>query len=138
MLALVVRAFFLIPVRPQTTDMEPSLKRGRWYYVRLGATMGTIAAGDLVWIRHPQAPELRLLRRVIAVGGDQIRQAEKLTVNGSPLAVPGVRLPDVDRGLLQLEKAQVFVVADAAAAGALDSRTFGPVALQDVLGKVWF
>lgn len=138
LLALIIRSFFLVPVRVKTADMEPRLKKGSSYFVRMGALQGTVARGDLVWLRYPGAPGLKVIRRVVAVGGDSVRSGTTLLVNGVAAdSAPVPRPVDREREF-RLSPRQVYVVAEAAAAGALDSRAFGPVPTDNILGKVWF
>ena len=138
LVALVIRASLLVPVHLGNKDMEPRLSQGRSYFVRMGPIAGAIAAGDLVWLQHPHASGIRMVRRVAAIGGDRVRAGKKLFVNNQAIEAASVALPTFKEQELLLAPADFYVVAEEAGSGALDSRTFGPVHRRDILGKVWF
>jgi hypothetical protein len=92
--------------------MRPTLVPGDRLYVdpRPSRELGR---GDLVVVRDPERPDRSLVKRVGAMAGDAT---------------------DLGR---TLPEGTVFLVGDNAMASR-DSRQFGPVDRQQVLGVVWF
>jgi signal peptidase I len=112
---------------------------------RLLVTRGYDAAvrGDIVVIDPPLHPLIKhddtLIKRVVARGGDRIEIKDGLIfVNGLPEPTSYDVIqedPRANLGVFTVPEGYVFVVGDNRPAS-LDSRSFGPVPLTDVRGKV--
>jgi Signal peptidase, peptidase S26 len=93
--------------------MRPTLLPGDRLLVDPGAFRRSAPrVGEVVLARDPQRPERRLLKRVAAVGGG--------------------RRPDGG----EMPPGSVFLLGDDLERSR-DSRTFGPVPVGELLGKVW-
>ena len=123
---------------------SPSLPRG--VYARVPA--GDVVRGATVAVPQPERArsylaslgmpgEVALIKRVAGVGGDRICSSNGRVV--TPVAVMAVR--DRDRrgtilprwtGCRRLDADEVFLVGDTA--GSFDSRYFGPVRRDEVIG----
>lgn len=136
-LSLILRSFLLVSVRIKDQEMAPLLPADTSRVVLMGPLMRNVRAGDLVLMEHPRAPRYRMIRRVAAVGGDRVRAGERLLVNDIEMPAARVPLPLHANHEIKLGPDQLFVVAEQAHLGALDSRTFGPIKRQHLLGKVW-
>jgi hypothetical protein len=106
----------------KASSMKPALSAsGEALLVRnlLGeAERSSLLVGDLVLCSAPDRTETAplLVRRVTAVAGDELENS-----SGETKALP---------------QGHVWLECDSAAEGASDSRTFGPVALSAVRGRV--
>lgn len=99
----------------------------------------------LIWLgfRDPDAPEKTLfVGRVVAAGGDTVEVTAdgRLLVNGNSMIESNIFYPTTEYvGFLEyplkLQAGEVFVLADFRNGGA-DSRFFGPVKEQEILGTV--
>jgi signal peptidase I len=146
----------------QQISMEPTLHEGQRVVIsqwdRLLASLRTgvaqaagpeadnaditaYARGQVV-VLYPNAAHegIPLIKRVIAVPGDMITlENDQVLVNGTPLAEPYVHgAPTTCReycGTLTLASGQYFVMGDNRV-NSLDSRSFGPINEQDILGHV--
>jgi signal peptidase I len=119
-----------------------------------------VRRGDVVVFAYPNDRTLLYVKRVVALPGDRVQmRGSELRVNGEPSPVPpasGMPAAElaavpIPPGSLPPEKrpadwdlvvppGQVFVMGDRREAS-VDSRDFGPVPLQDVVGRVrqvWF
>ncbi len=95
--------------------MEPTLRPGdRLYVDPRPARTGRLFRGDVVVLRDPARSVERLVKRVTGLPGDA------RLPNGRPIP-PG----------------QLYVLGDAGG-GSRDSSEFGPVAMNDIDGVVWY
>lgn len=92
--------------------------------------------GDIVVFHHPQAGGRDLVKRVIAVPGDTIEIRDNAVfVNGRQLVEPYVETPrhdDLSSTLIQAD--HYFVMGDNRG-NSLDSRSFGPIHEDLIVGK---
>ncbi|MFG2110978.1 signal peptidase I [Micromonospora chersina] len=132
--AIVASGVFVAePMRVPTGSMRPTLQPGDHVLVGKLAEPGR---GDLaVFARSGELS----VKRVVALGGDEIGIEDgELVVNGRTVEEPYVdhRLLDgVYFGPVTVPPGSVFVLGDNRT-DSIDSRTFGPVARSDVLGRV--
>lgn len=135
-----LRVFALHPTSIASESMEPTLHRGDVVLVdtlspRLGHDPGR---GDLVTFTSP-ADGLATLKRVVGVAGDRVRIADGvLVVNDRNVSEPYVDTASIDAlywGTITVPPAHVIVLGDRRA-GSIDSRTYGPVPLTALSGRV--
>jgi signal peptidase I len=102
----------------------------------LAYRLGPIKRGDIVALDHDEATAQTFLKRVVALPGDRVRiDRGTLFVNDRPVAEPYVRFPD--RGNVAQVTVPVhgiYVLGDNHAESE-DSRTWGPVDENAVIGK---
>lgn len=101
-LALVVRTFFIQAFKIPSGSMRPTLVEGDRilvnkvvYGIRIPFTDWRLPAvrkpqrGDLVVFRSPDLPRRDFIKRLVAVGGDEVEIRDmRLWVNGRPLSYP--------------------------------------------------
>lgn len=131
--------FVAEPVRIPSDSMAPTLRAGDHVLVdKIGLRNRSPARGDLVVFDSPAGDGL-LVKRVAGVGGDQVGIEDGvLVVNGSPVAEPYLDQGRVDGlyfGPVTVPAGRLFVLGDNRA-DSVDSRTLGPVAVHDVVGRV--
>jgi signal peptidase I len=120
-----------------SAGMSPTIPAGSRAYYQRGA--GGIARGDVVVI---QSPNGLLVRRVIGLPGDRVMCCNTdgwMEVNGKVLMedyVPFNAAPSQYPFAVTLSGGQMWVMADNRAA-AIDSRTWGPLPMSDILGRVF-
>ena len=88
--------------------------------------------GALVVLRDPEVPARRLVKRVVALPGETVtwdRNGYRLIGPRNADAASGGRVAEL--------RAEVFVVGDRRELSR-DSRAFGPVPLDSILGVVWY
>ncbi len=129
----------LLPLQLMRVDsgsMRPTLSEGDLVLVRHGVEelrrMDVVAAADPV----SGAP---IVKRVVGLAGDRVGIEDGvLVVNGNRRCESGID-PDLIDGVwfgpLTVPAGQVFVLGDAREAS-IDSREFGPVDLDDLVGVV--
>lgn len=145
-------------------SMAPTIRDGEHFVVtKLHERGVTPARGDLIVFRYPQDPDQVFLKRVVAIGGDTVVDGPgELVVNGVAwprrpcdadiaAATPGEclleRAPDGrEHTILETPGAPTRRVTTTVPAGQLwvrgdnrgnshDSAAFGPIPVEDVLGR---
>jgi signal peptidase I len=122
-------------VRVDSESMTPTLEAGDLVLVQRGA--GDLQRRDLVVVRHPDTGE-QLVKRAVALAGDTVRIDDGvLVVNGAPVceAIDPDRIDGVFFGSVTVPPDEVFVLGDDRR-DSIDSRDFGTVAEDEVLGHV--
>lgn len=102
----------------------------------LAYRFGRPARGDVVALHHEDATAQTFLKRVVALPGERVRiDAGTLVVDGRPVAEPYVRFPDRRSSAeVTVPTGDVYVLGDNRAESE-DSRSWGPVAQSDIIGK---
>jgi signal peptidase I len=88
--------------------MHPTLEPGDW---AIAIRARLVRPGDVVILEHPARPDVELVKRVTAVGGD-------IGADGEPLRA-----------------GEIWIEGDAPLLST-DSRSLGPARLEDVRGRV--
>lgn len=127
-----------------TADMHPRVDSGDMVlYYRLDRD---VKAQDVIVLQKttpesPTEPQTFVLR-VVAVAGDvvEVTDSERLVINGNTMIEPNIfystpRYEGFIEYPLTLEEGQCFVLADSRNGG-MDSRYFGPVSVDEILGTV--
>jgi signal peptidase I len=131
-----VREFVLTPVAVHGVSMEPTVHDGTALVARW-ADPGDLRRGQLVVFRDPQGA--LALKRVVGVAGDRVAIRDAvLEVNGRPVREPYVDESRIDGtyfGPVQVPAGTVFVMGDNRAPS-IDSRIYGPIAFNRVIGRV--
>jgi len=125
--------------------MVPTLLPGDIVLVnRLAYRLHTPRRGDIIALRFPQASEREFVKRVIGLPGDVVKEQDgRFYVNGAVLAPAGMIAPEDERALAvgQIPRlvpmGQIYVLGDNPE-GSLDSRYWGTVDEQDVIGEAVF
>lgn len=102
--------------------------------------------GDVIVFQAPNSPGRDFVKRVIGLPGERVRiTGGEIYIDGEKLAQKYVSEPDLDddvdcvprtRGCV-LGEDQYFVLGDNRDQSS-DSRDWGPVELEEIVGRVWF
>jgi signal peptidase I len=135
----VVLVVTLEPLRVGSTSMSPTLSAGdqvlvekvtRWWRPPL--------VHELVVFRDPQHDEL-VVKRVVARGGQTVGLEDGvLVVDGTAQVEPQVDVTRIDStyfGPVTVPPDAVFVMGDNRGES-IDSRTYGPIPVDDIVGRV--
>ncbi len=138
LLAVLLSAFVVRVGFVNGGSMENTLSNGRVVLVwRLGYRP---AAGDVVVTNRQNPLGYSLTKRVVATGGQRVEiRGGQVLVDGAPLdepylKPPGYTGPDM---ALTLPPDSCFLMGDNRA-DSRDSREIGPVAYEDIMGRVLF
>jgi signal peptidase I len=137
-IAVLIHVFLAQATRVYGQSMEPNLHTDmRLVVEKLSYRLHTPERGDIVVLRVRPEDEM-LIKRVIGLPGDQVEIRDgQVYVNGQPLEEP--YLNQETRGNLAprvVPPLHVFVMGDNRRASN-DSRSFGPVHIDNIVGKAW-
>jgi signal peptidase I len=163
-IAVIIKTFLIQPFWIPSESMLPTIEvNDRVMVNKLAYKWGEPQRGDVVVFRDPRETEVEesvpeavirsvleavgvrtrgrddLIKRVIGLPGDSIEiRANHIVINGVPLEEPyledGVEMPD--EGPFPVAEGEVFVMGDNRNAS-FDSRRFGPVPLDDLVGQAF-
>ena len=134
---------FAKPMRVRGDCMEPAIRDGQWIFVNRSAYWRyTPAAGHIVLFQHE---DKIWVSRVVAVGHDRIElTGDGIVVNGRLVADDSIVRDWREWNQhgkyavtqpLDIPEGHVFVLSDKLAAQHDDSRVFGPIAIDRIMGK---
>ncbi|SOC51985.1 signal peptidase I [Ornithinimicrobium cerasi] len=136
-LVLALRTWVVTPFQVVSDSMAPTLPEGSTVLVdRLTLRWDGPGYQELVLFDSPDGP---VVKRVVGLPGDTVRIYDAvLHVNGTPVEEPYVDLRTLDGvffGPVEVGAGEVFVLGDNRF-DSIDSRTYGPIALEAVTGRV--
>ncbi len=134
---LAVRRARLEPMLVHGDSMRPTLDPGQ--RIALGPLRRTPRRGEVVLLRHDG---LEMVKRVVGLPGERVRLVDgRLEVDGrhvpEPYAVEGPAGMDAVELDVRLGHEELLVLGDSRR-HSTDSRSFGPVRRDDVIGIVRF
>lgn len=138
-IALLIHVFLAQATRVYGQSMEPNLHTDmRLVVEKLSYRLHPPTQGDIVVLRVKPGDEL-LIKRIIGLPGDEVAIHDgQVYVNGEALDEP--YLNQNTRGNLAprvVPPLHVFVMGDNRRASN-DSRSFGPVHMDNIVGRAWF
>ncbi len=137
--ATLIRFFIIEPFIVPTPSMEPSLNVGDKVLInKLSYKFSSVGRGDIVAFHSP-IEEKDLVKRVIAVEGDEITLTSEgeIYINGEKIIeeyLAGSQDISYINQTLEIGHNEVFVMGDNRK-NSLDSRFFGTVPEEDIFGK---
>jgi signal peptidase I len=144
----VIQTFVAQPYRVEQQSMERTLEPDQYVLVdKLTPRFDDYSRGDIVVFEPPEAwvaggPRTPFIKRVIGLPGETIEVKDgRVYVNGTPLDEPYVydRQPTTapeEPASWVVPDGELFVMGDHRAASA-DSRAFGPISREAVIGRAW-
>lgn len=150
---LVIQNFVAQPYKVQQQSMQRTLEPEEYVLVdKLTPRFDTYKRGDIVVFTPPEDwgdDGTPFIKRVIATGGDtlEIKDDGLVYVNGDALEEPYVYRDEpgdppqattapLDRSTWTIPAGELFLMGDHRANSA-DSRTFGPVEVDNIIGRAW-
>ena len=124
-------------MRVDSDSMTPTAGSGDLLVLERGS--GPVERGDVVAVEDPRNPEGMLVKRAVAVGGDEVAIEDGvLLVNGTEVCEPAIdrsRLDGVFHGPVSVPEGSLFLLSDNRDRS-IDSRAFGPVPTSSMVGTV--
>jgi signal peptidase I len=162
-IAVVIKTFLIQPFWIPSASMEETIQiDDRVMVNKLAYNWGEPQRGDIVVFRDPREPEVEesipeavirsileaigvrtrgrddLIKRVIGLPGETVSvDGDRVLVDGAPIDEPYVLNSSMaDEGPFTVGDDEVFVMGDNRNAS-FDSRRFGPVSFEDLVGKAF-
>ncbi len=146
MLLLLTHLFVVTIVPVRGDSMLPTLSDKRYLLVdQLSPRLRALARGDIVAFRYPADPRQKFIKRIIAEPNEVIEITQesvilKRSTDGGKVRLrePYLNLGTHTEGLMStvVGPANYFVMGDNRPVS-LDSRVFGPVSRELMLGRAW-
>ena len=122
--------------------MEPTLSHGQYLLVnKLNYKWHFPARGDIVVVKDPSQPGVDCIKRIIGLPGEYIRIVDgRVVIDDQPIQEPYLLQEEwssaASMSVWLLEKDEYVVLGDNRNNNR-DSRRFGPVSRQHLVGKAW-
>lgn len=126
-------------IRVDGSSMVPTLNDGQFVMVnRLAFKLGDPSHGDVVVFHYPRDPQQEYIKRIIGLPGDTVAiNNGHVYVNGQQLIEPYIAAAPRSQGEWEIPDNHVFVLGDNRN-NSQDSRSFGAVSIDNVIGKAIF
>jgi signal peptidase I len=127
--------------RIESHSMEPNFYEGQFILVnKLAYRLGMPSRGDVVVFHNPNNTDEDYIKRIIGLPGDTVEiRDQQLLINGTPLVEEynmNPIAPGTYYGPTVIEPNHLFVMGDNRP-NSKDSRSFGPLSEDLVVGKAW-
>lgn len=143
---LFIRAMIFEPFYVEGATMEPTYKDRD--YLIINKTVNDYRRGDVVVLRYPQDPEQIFIKRIVGLPGEKIQIKDRSVLLFTSALPEGLRLVEeylspgtetyaINEDIIELSDDEYYVLGDNRNASK-DSRSFGPVTSNLMIGKVWF
>lgn len=146
-LFIVVYLFILQPNEVRGQSMDTTFRDGEYILTsKLSYKFGTVARGDVVVFKSPDNDEIDFIKRIIGVPGDTVKILDgDVYLNGEKLNENYIQQPTspIEGGFVMegqevlVPEGHLFVMGDNRPRSS-DSRAFGPIPTQSIIGKVFF
>jgi len=140
LIAFFIHAFLAQATRVYGQSMEPNLHTNQRLIVeKISYRFHGPRRGDIVVLKRPDSDGELLIKRVVGLPGEEISVHDgRVYIDGRPLEEPYLsQLTRGHYGPVRVPPLHVFVLGDNRAASN-DSRVFGPVHRNQILGRAWF
>ncbi len=144
---IVVYLFILQPNQVKGQSMEPTFSNGDYILTsKITYKFREVKRGDVIILKSPKNPEIEFIKRIVAIPGDKVMiKNGSLYINGRLLEEPYAKPPTqvwpggyIKEGEeVVVPEGYVFVLGDNRPRSS-DSREFGPVPIQDIIGVVFY
>ncbi len=127
-------------VRVDGPSMEPSYyHNNRVVVLKVAYLFGDIQRGDVIVFPAPPNPDEDYIKRVVGLPGDEVSVTDGVVfVNDQPLEEPYINAPPINSMRpVTVPEEMVFVMGDNRNVSS-DSRSWGPLPVDDIIGKAVF
>lgn len=146
-LFIVVYLFVMQPNQVKGASMDPTFNSGDYIFTsKVTYKMREYERGDVVVFRSPHNPDIEYIKRIIGVPGDQVMVKDsEVYVNGQLLKEDYIAAKtnlweggfSKDGEAVTVPDGMLFVMGDNRPRSS-DSREFGPIPMESVIGQVFY
>ena len=119
--------------------MEPTIKNNDVLLIKTHFKLSSLKQNDVVIVNSPVEKNLRLIKRIVGIPGDivQIYSNNEIVVKNKDTSVDNDQInDDWIEYEWSLDSSDFVVLSDNKQIKTHDSRLFGPITFEDVVGKV--
>lgn len=141
---VVIRFFIAVPHFVSGISMQPNFLDGDYIITnKLAVTFNQLDRGEVIVVENPRKAEQALIKRIIGLPGESIKISQgKVFINGSELIEPYLASDVItppgpfiqENEEIITPKDHYFVIGDNREHSS-DSREFGPVKLDEIIGQ---
>ncbi len=131
-------------IRVDGSSMVPTLNNGQFVMINRLAynlgdfTTGEVKRGDVVVFHYPRDPEQEYIKRIIGLPGETVEiTSGHVYVNGQQMIEPYIAADARNEGEWAVPAGHIFVLGDNRN-NSQDSRSFGYVTMENVIGRALF
>ena len=141
-----IRYFLFQPFFVKGQSMEPNFENGDYLIIdEISYRLGSPQRGEVVVFKYPQNPSQRYIKRIVGLPGEtvEIEDGKVIIFNqvGSQILDESDYLPASCQtpgdARVSLNEDEYFVLGDNRASSA-DSRSWGPLPKENIIGRVLF
>ena len=146
-LFIVVYLFIMQPNEIRGQSMDTTFRDGEYILTsKLAYKFDDPHYGDVVVFKSPEDKDVDFIKRIIGIPGDRVMiQDSEVFVNGKKLTEDYIQHPTqpLDGGFMKdgdevlVPEGHLFVMGDNRPRSS-DSRAFGPIPMNDIIGRVFF
>lgn len=139
-LVILIRVFLIQPFYVKGASMEPTFQNQEYLIIdEISYRFREPERGEVVVFRPPQNPKEYFIKRIIGKPGEVVQiSGGQVSINGVVLNEPYLTdIPTSHEERVRLGSDEYFLMGDNRPVS-LDSRFFGPVSRQAIVGRVWF
>ncbi|OIO48260.1 MAG: signal peptidase I [Parcubacteria group bacterium CG1_02_40_82] len=141
-----IRYFLIQPFFVQGASMEPNYQDGEYLIIdEVSYRLGEPLRGEVVVFKYPQNPSEFFIKRIIGLPGETIKIDDIKIIIENKANPEGFVLdessylknvPPMGQETTTLKENEFFVLGDNRAAS-FDSRRWGPLPRNNIVGRVW-
>lgn len=146
-LFIVIYLFIAAPNQVKGESMMPTFQNGNYIFTsKVTYKMRTPERGDVVVFHSPGNAEIEYIKRIIGVPGDVVMiQNQEVYVNGKKLSEPYIAAKTLplpggyaeENVPMNIPEGYYFVMGDNRPHSS-DSRDFGPITYESIVGQVFY
>jgi len=135
-----VRYYFIKPFYVKGASMEPSFFDNEYLVIdEISYRFKEPIRGEIIVFKYPRDPKQFFIKRIIGLPGETVQiTGNQVFVNGEEIDEPYLN-PDTEtkgESVITLQSDEYFVLGDNRSFS-LDSRNFGPLKREFIVGKTW-
>lgn len=135
---ILIRTFLVQPFYVKGASMEPSFLDHEYLLIdEISYRFRDPTRGEIIVFRYPRNPREYFIKRIIGLPGEIVEITRGVVkVDGVQIDEPYIAYPMTGEHRVRLGPGEYFLLGDNRPSS-LDSRMFGPITRDYIIGRVW-